>query len=91
MAAACDCSPPLAILITNKITLTSIYRLILQADGVGMFSVGFGDISDLTEIDAYSSNPTSDYEILIRSQREIGEVPGLMVYRLKRGMYVGEM
>ena len=56
-----------------------------------MFSVGFGEISDLTEIDAYSSNPTSDYEILIRSQREIGEVPGLMVYNLKRRMYVGEM
>ena len=57
----------------------------LQADGVGMFGVGFGEVSDLTELDAYSSNPTSDYEILIRSQREIGEVPGLMVYNLKRG------
>ena len=49
-----------------------------------MFAVGFGDVSDLRELDAYSSVPTSDYEILIRSEDEIGEVPGLMVYNLKR-------
>ena len=53
-----------------------------------MFSVGFGEISDLTELDAYSSNPTSDYELLIRSQREIGEIPGNMVYNLKHGKYL---
>ena len=50
-----------------------------------MFAVGFGEVSDLRELDAYSSTPTSDYEILIRSEREMGEVPGLMLYNLKRG------
>lgn len=48
-----------------------------------MFAVGFGDLRDLTELDASSSNPTADYEILIRSEREIGETPGLMLYNLK--------
>lgn len=56
----------------------------LQNDGVGMFAVGFGEVSDLRELDSYSSMPTSDYEILLRSEREMGEVPGLMLYKLKR-------
>ena len=49
-----------------------------------MFGVGFGEISDLRELDSYSSVPTSDYEILVRSESEMGEVPGLMLYNLKR-------
>ena len=61
-----------------------LYFCPLQADGVGMFGVGFGEISDLRELDSYSSVPTSDYEILVRSESEMGEVPGLMLYNLKR-------
>lgn len=52
-----------------------------------MFAVGFGEVSDTTELDASSSLPTEDYEMLIRSESEMGELPGLMIYQLKNGYY----
>lgn len=52
-----------------------------------MFAVGFGEVSDTTELDASSSLPTDDYEMIIRSENEMGELPGLMIYQLKNGNY----
>jgi len=53
-----------------------------------MFSVGFGDISDLSELDAYSSMPTSDFEITMGAESEMEEMPGLMLYNLKNSTYL---
>ncbi|XP_060566778.1 uncharacterized protein LOC132725621 isoform X26 [Ruditapes philippinarum] len=57
----------------------------LQGNKVGMFAVGFGEIPDKSELDAHSSLPTSDYEMEIRAESEMGEKPGLMLYQLKNG------
>ena len=52
-----------------------------------MFSVGLGEISDRSELDAYSSLPTEDYELVIEDENQMGELPGLMLYNLKTGEY----
>ncbi|KAH3749738.1 hypothetical protein DPMN_184248, partial [Dreissena polymorpha] len=55
----------------------------IQAQGVGMFGVGFGDVRNRDELDAQSSVPTSDWALTIRNEAAIGETPGLMLYGIK--------
>lgn len=52
-----------------------------------MFGIGFGKTENKTELDAYSSLPTGDFQITMEDESEMGELPGLMVYNLKRRKY----
>ncbi|XP_052813421.1 uncharacterized protein LOC128240703 isoform X11 [Mya arenaria] len=55
----------------------------LQAEGVGMFGVGFGDFSNRDELTAYSSVPNDEYQSVMRQESDQSEAPGLMLYNLK--------
>jgi len=62
----------------------NVYTLHNQNDGVGMYTVGFGDVRDTAELIAQASEPSRDYSTVFRRESDVGEQPGLMVYNLKR-------
>ena len=55
-----------------------------EDDDIYLYTIGL-NIGDRTEIDETSSHPLSTYEYLVRSERELNELPGRLRFALKDG------
>jgi hypothetical protein len=59
---------------------------VLKDDGTSIYTIGL-NIRDSTELDGISSEPVDDYRILVNSEDELKEIPGIYKYRIDRGNY----
>ena len=58
---------------------------LVQDSGTGVFTVGI-NLSDTDELDGVSSKPLEWYQMLINSEGELREIPGIYKYRMENRM-----
>jgi hypothetical protein len=58
----------------------------LQNLGTDIYTVGI-NLRNTNEIDAVSSKPLDNFQVLVNSERELDEVPGIFLYRMERGQF----
>ncbi|KAK7502428.1 hypothetical protein BaRGS_00006381, partial [Batillaria attramentaria] len=54
----------------------------LQDLGTDIYTVGI-NLRDTTEIDGVSSKPLDEFQMLVNSEREMEEIPGIYLYRME--------